>query len=420
MKKIWAATLILLFPITVFAVDDPEILSDEAVVANPGLEAMRARSQELSELADIAGTWKDPMVGVEYMNAPVDSLKIDESPMSGLQFKIEQKLPELGWSKASRDVAELQVRVSEHDTAEAELQLRRNVEILFWKLTLSNQLKGVTEEHLDRTQEILRAVRARYEVGKAGQNAVLRLTVLRDRLQDDLGDYERAERILSAGLSRVLSRPAGSHFATPSEIDPVAVVGTTSNWIEEAKESRPALARLREQVNVQRRSAELAGITTRPDVNVWLKYRVREVDTALDDGTDFVSVGVSVPIPWGSRKRGLGKQAAHLQGERGAQAQLAAMLDTIESESISIHSSWSRAFEKASNYRDSILPSSHATLETTLSDFSVGTADFSSLYESEVELLILEKAYLAAAIETRLQRAAAQSTVGTSSLGEIK
>jgi len=420
MKKIWAATLILLFPITVFAVDDPEILSDEAVVANPGLEAMRARSQELSELADIAGTWKDPMVGVEYMNAPVDSLKIDESPMSGLQFKIEQKLPELGWSKASRDVAELQVRVSEHETAEAELQLRRNVEILFWKLTLSNQLKGVTEEHLDRTQEILRAVRARYEVGKAGQNAVLRLTVLRDRLQDDLGDYERAERILSAGLSRVLSRPAGSHFATPSEIDPVAVVGTTSNWIEEAKESRPALARLREQVNVQRRSAELAGITTRPDVNVWLKYRVREVDTALDDGTDFVSVGVSVPIPWGSRKRGLGKQAAHLQGERGAQAQLAAMLDTIESESISIHSSWSRAFEKASNYRDSILPSSHATLETTLSDFSVGTADFSSLYESEVELLILEKAYLAAAIETRLQRAAAQSTVGTSSLGEIK
>ncbi len=420
MKKIWAATLILMFPITAFAVDDPEILSDEALRANPGLEAMRARSQELSELAEVAGTWKDPMVGLEYMNVPVDSLKLDESPMSGVQFKIEQKLPELGWSKASREVADLQVRVSEHETAEAELQLRRNVEVLFWRLTHSNLLKGVTEEHLNRTQELLRAVRARYEVGKAGQNSVLRLTVLRDRLQDDIGDYDRAERIISAGLSRVLARPAGSQFATSSEIDPVAVVGAPSHWFEEAKENRPELARLRERINVRHRSAELAGITTRPEVNVWLKYRVRDVDTALDDGTDFVSAGVSVPIPWGSRKRGLGRQAAHLQGERGAQAQLAAMLDTIESESISIHSSWTRAFEKASRYRDSILPSSHATLETTLSDFSVGNADFASLYESEVELLILEKAYLTAAIETRLQRAAARATVGTSSLGEIK
>ena len=72
---------------------------------------------------------------------------------------------------------------------------------------------------LARTLELIRAVRVRYEVGKAGQNALLRLEVLRDRLQDDLGDFVRAERRLSAGLARSLARPPASHFATPTAVE---------------------------------------------------------------------------------------------------------------------------------------------------------------------------------------------------------
>jgi hypothetical protein len=57
-------------------------------------------------------------------------------------------------------------------------------------------------------------------------------------------------------------------------------------------------------------------------------------------------------------------------------------------------------------------------LETTLSDFSVGKADFASLYESEVDLLVLEKTYITATIETRIQSATARSITGISDLGE--
>ena len=61
-----------------------------------------------------------------------------------------------------------------------------------------------------------------------------------------------------------------------------------------------------------------------------------------------------------------------------------------------------------------------ATLETTQSDFSVGTADFTSLYESEVELLILEKGYITASVETHVQNAIARSVTGSASLGETQ
>jgi hypothetical protein len=263
-------------------------------------------------------------------------------------------------------------------------------------------------------------VRARYEVGKAGQNTVLRLTVLNARLEDDLGDFERSERALSAGLNRALSRSPESRFETPPQAAPLRVEGTATSWIANAKQKRPELARAREEVKAQSKGAELARITTRPDVDVWMKYRVRTIDTPLDDGTDFISLGLSVPIPWGSRKRGLGEEAARLHGERAASAHLAATLDAIESDLVSIEATWKRAYEKATRYQDELIPDARAALQTTLADFSVGRAGFASLYESEVELLILEKAYLTAAIETYMQRAAARATVGATALGESK
>ncbi|MBW2274306.1 MAG: TolC family protein [Deltaproteobacteria bacterium] len=418
MKNTWMGLVILLCPLPAVAADDPSLLAAEAIRANPGVEAMRARAEELAKLAEVAGTWRDPSFGIEYLNAPVDSFRIDDSPMSGLQFQLKQKLPEWGWSKASKEVARRRSAASRHGAAEAEVQLRRNVEQLFWRLSLSNMLREVTREHLERTSDLLDAVRTHYEVGHAGQSAVLRLTILRDRLADDLGDFERADRKLSAGLNQALARPQQNRFETPLRASPLAVEGGASAWLTQAKAQRPELARIREEVEVERRAAELARISIRPDFDLWFKYRLRTVDTPLDDGTDFITLGVSLPIPWNSRKRGLGEEAARLEGARGARARLASALDAVESELIAIEATWQRAHEKATRYHEALIPAAHATLEMTLSDFSVGRADFSSLYESEVTLLQLEKTYLAATIETHLQRADARATVGLTTLEE--
>jgi len=396
------------------AVAEPIALADEAVRLNPGIEALRARTEALSEIAGAAGAWKDPMVGIEYVNAPVDSFRLDRSPMTGLQFSLQQNIPEWGWRRASKDVARSQLEASRHATAEAQLQLRYTVERLYWRLALSGQLRRVTRAHLERTQELLDAVRFQYEVGRVGQNAVLRLGVLRDRLKDDLKDFDRIDRQLEAGLNGALSRPTRAPLDTPGQADPLPVDGSAPEWLDVAREHRPRLRQIREEVRVEEQGAKLARIETRPDLNVWAKYRLRTIDTTLDDGTDFVSIGLAVPIPWGSRKQGLAREAAHHAAERGARARLDAAVDEIEAELHGVEAAWSRAFEKATSYRDALIPSARATLEITLSDFSVGKADFGSLYESEVDLLMLENALIAATIETHVQSATARSISGDS------
>jgi outer membrane protein TolC len=395
------------------AVDDPAALAEEALVANPSLEALGARISELEALAGAAGTWSDPVIGIEYSNALVDSFSLRDHPMSALQLQAQQTIPPWGWSGLREKVAESRTQASEHALEEAKSQLRREVFELFWKLTLSRKLEEVTREHIARTEELLEAVRARYETGAAGQHQLLRLGVLRDRLRDDLGNFARADHVLSAALSGALSRDAGSSFATPPDLDPKPVSGTVSEWLALAREERPELKRLGETIRTAETAAELARVDGRPDVTVWMKYRVRTVDTPLDDGTDQVSVGLSIPIPWGSAKRSRAERAAQHQVARAERARLLAELDRIEADLAAIQARWTRAFEQAIEYRDNLTPDARATLETSLSDYTVDRADFATLFEAEVALLDLERTLLSSTAETHIQAAAADAAIGT-------
>jgi outer membrane protein TolC len=142
---------------------------------------------------------------------------------------------------------------------------------------------------------------------------------------------------------------------------------------------------------------------------------VRAIDT--DDGTDQVSAGISIPIPWGSAKRSRADRAAQLQAARGGRARLAAELDRIESELEAIHARWTRAAEQAVAYRERLTPAARATLETSFSDYTVGRADFAALFEAEVALLDLERTLLAATVQTHIQAAAADATIGVAHRG---
>jgi outer membrane protein TolC len=368
-------------------------------------------------MAGAAGSWSDPMIGIEYANAPIDSFSLDDHPMSALQLQAQQTLPPWGWSDLREQVAASRTRAGEHALAEAQSQLRREVFELFWKLSLSRMLEGITRQHVARVEELLEAVRARYETGEAGQHQLLRLGVLRDRLRDDLGDFVRADQELGAALSRTLSREPNHDFATPAALQPRPVAGNVADWLALARQERPELKRLEQSVRTAETAAELARVAGRPDVTVWLKYRVRQIDTAMDDGTDQVSAGFSIPIPWGSAQRSRAEQTAQRHAARAGRARLAAELDRIEADLESIHARWARAYEQALEYQERLIPAASATLEASFSDYSVGRADFAALFEAEVALLDLERIQLTATAQTHIQAAAADAVIGVAAGG---
>lgn len=387
-------------------------LAQEAVAANPTVEARRSLAEQLRARAAVAGAWPDPVVGLEYSSVPVDSWSLSDHPMAGLQLRVQQTLHPPAWSRQQREVIGLRADAADAAVAETSVALQAAVEGAWWALTRTRLLRSVTQQHLARTDDLLEAVRARYEVGAAGQSAILRLSVLRDRLADDLHDYRRTDDELSATLDTALSRAALAAYETPAQVEPVTAPSPRA-WGELAAQGRPELARLEAEQAAAEAAAGLARTDGLPDPAVWAAYRLRIAETPTDPGTDLVAIGISVPIPTGSGRRAKGEAAGWHAAAQGASHQQDALRDRIDGDMRAVLARWSRAEAKVATYDSQLLPAATATLDATLSDFAVGRADFSSLFDAEITLLDLERARIVAATETWLQRAQAFAVLGT-------
>lgn len=401
------------------AVQAEDLIEDvaaEAVEASPSLAAMRAAEDALRQQAAVAGAWPDPMLSLEYANVSASNMGLSAHPMSGLQITAKQTLRPAGWSSLQRTVSDHHANHIGFEGDEATLQLRSAVHQTWWLLTRSRMMEEVTRAHLTRAEELLSAARSRYETGTLGQHAVLRLEVLRARLLDELEDHQQSDRALTAALGEALGGKRERTYDTPQALAPLAPPADRA-WTEVAQAHRPLLRALDSEREAEDAAAALAQLEGRPDVSVWSSYRVRTIETETDPGTDLLSLGVGVPLPIGSARQAEGTAAAALARARAAGLSHQAALHRIHAEMTTIHAAWTRADSKARTYRETLIPGAQAVLETTRSDFSVGRADFASLFEAEVALLGLERAWIIAATETHIQHAAAMGVLGTSPLG---
>ncbi len=394
--------------------DGPFGLADDALAVNPGLASLDARVRELEALASTADAWPDPMAALEYSNVPTTSWALDGHPMAGLQLKAQQTIPFPGVSSLRAEVAESRVEVAEAELAEARLRLVRAVEESWWRLVLVRQLRQITREHVALTEDLVGAVRARYEIGAAGQHALVRLELLRDELRDSLLDFDRQEQQIEGALAAAAHRRSLDDLTTP---DTVAARTLRPDdgveaWLVLAEQRRPALAQLEAMERSAELRARLARRDAKPDLTVWAGYRVRTVQTATDPGTDLASLGLSVPLTIQSARVGRGAESAALEAASQARWQREAQLDAIHADLISAWAAWQRAEGKAQTYTDRLLPAGQQALATTLADYRVDKADFASLYQAEVQLLNLERARLAAVVETHLQQAAVRAITG--------
>jgi outer membrane protein, heavy metal efflux system len=404
-----------LFTPPLSAAETPDGLVEAALSAHPTLAALESQVDTLEAAALGAGTWMDPRVGLEVSNLPLWTFGLGDHPMAGVQVKVQQTLPAPGTSAADRQAADLRAQAATHQVAEARDTLARQVSRAWWDLTLSRQLETVTADHLARTEDLLDAVLARYEVGEAGQSAVVRLEVLRDRLRDDLGDFNAHQASLTAALLSATQGAVAPPFDTPTDVRPAPLTGTAAAWLEQARAARPELVRLEAEARASEAAASAAALAARPDPTVWLGYRLRTFD---DDPRDLVTVGVSVPLPVGSRTRADAQEAMHTAQSSATRHALDARLLTLDAELTAAQARWGRAAQKSEAYETRLLPAAQASLETTLSDYSVGRATFASLYESQVTLLTLERAWRTAVVETWRTAADVRALLGQDPTGE--
>lgn len=386
-------------------------LAAEAVRANPGIAAVKSRIRALEQQVRQAGAWLDPMASVEHSNMPIDAWIPGRHPMSGIALGLKQTFYWPG--KIAAREAEAKSRVAEErlTLAERQLQLGATVERAYYRLALTRQLREVTVRHVELVGQFLDVVRIRYQVGKVPQHDLLRLQVLRGKLQDDLQSFDRDDLALTAAINAALHRSANQVVPTPPRLPAQPPSGSVEGLARQAASSRPLLQRLLASARTRHVAAHRAAREGYPDITVWAAYRVR-LAAGTDSGTDFVSLGLSIPIPfsydrrWGSERRENEEQARTLEQEAAAEA------DRIRGELGQVVAGWRRAAQQARSYRDKLVPEVKQTLDATFAAYQVDGADFASLFQVELELLDFERTIRIAEATTAISRVEAQALVG--------
>jgi outer membrane protein, heavy metal efflux system len=416
-KSFVAILLGLVLSTAAAASETPDELVQAAWKSNPTLEVLENNIEAALYRIPQAGAWKDPVFALEYSNVPLDSFELGDHAMSGVQLKIQQNLPFPGKTSKRRKQARINAEAAQFEKMEKRNQLRGMVKNAYWQLAESRILGRMIREQIVQVQELIGSVKSRYEIGAASQHELLKLEVLRDRLNDEAADFHRLDVELTAAINSMLHRAIETRIETAVDIVALAPENSVEFYSKQAESAHPALQRLSKTALAAQAAAKRAQYEKWPDPTLWAGYRFREEvvnaqGMVMDEGDDFISIGLAIPAPlfykqhWGAAKKQSGAES------RAAKASRSALMDNIRSDIAKTLAAWQRAEEKFLNYKNTIEPGQHRAVIATRAAWEVGRASFASLYDSQVSLINVRQTLIKSAAQTRILEAKMESLVG--------
>jgi len=369
---------IFLLASTAFATGLDELV-EEALNNNPDLAAMKARWEESSYKAPQVGSLNDPVLSFAFSNYPNDDFSSDTAPMTGNEVKLSQMFPFPGKLENRSALANEQAKWFEAAYYDTRYQVARKVKDAWYRLYFKQMATGVVERNMKLVDDIIRLTEVRYETGEGLQQDVLKAQVNRSKLMEQLLSLQQQKAVIEAELNRLLNRPAGK-FEVPDNLA-LPVIGEGLDEFQQAGlERRPMNTAYQSLIKRYRYQKKLAELDDYPDVTLWGSWRFRD-NNLPDNGTDFISAGISFNLPVYRAKR------------RAAVAEADAALRMAEYQSMGFRSSVSESIQKAyarmeetfqqtELYSKGIIPQTSQGFQSALGAYQVGRVAFISLLDA--------------------------------------
>ena len=386
-------------------------LVEEALQNNPDLQAARERWEMAEHKVIPAQALDDPMLGFAFSNYPVDSLRADEAPMTGNELKLSQNVPFPGKLAAKGDVAEQQALWFKSVYEDARLQLAQMVKDSYYRLYFQDRAIDVNEQNLKILKNFISLTKTRYEVGTGLQQDLLKAQVEQSKLLDKLFTLRQQRKSLQAGLNRLLARPASQPVELTEELGLTQVSVDPEVLKEAARQNRPMFASYRSLVDRYESQRKLAKLDYYPNLNLWASYRFRD-DRLPDQGTDFVSAGVSINLPIWQEKRSAAVAEAD-SGIRMARRQMEEFRNRVDSSIEDVAAQLEKNRNLVKLYGSGIIPQAQQSFDASLAAYQVGKVEFLSLLDSLMNLYRYQLDYQRALTDFHRNIARLEAEVGT-------
>lgn len=367
-------------------------LLDWSETHSPMVDAMRFEADARRQQVISAGALDDPMFKVEWMEIDKSSPNLNPNKVGGMQYTVSQALPLWGKRDIKTRAAQASAEAAGQTVATTRAQIRAEIRQAYaqWYRALGSL--RINEEQTALLKQMEAAANQRYALGKATQAEALRLqTELSMQSNEALGlqnAVEQARAALAAWLNVQPRDLAGQ----PQQLPSLSPAGESDRWLDAARTQNPELAALRKEAEAARARMELAGLNSRPDLNVGL--------IANQMGKRVNSYGLmlefSLPLQQGAKRAEQSEAAAMLMK---VQADEETRLRMIERDVNQMNAMANTAQRQIELLDKTLLPQAELTLQSVLAGFSAGRGEFPMLLEAQQQIRRLRQMRLMAEVE---------------------
>ena len=366
----------------------------EAQRVNPDLAAAKLRYQAFEAKVPQAGSLPDPMFKATVSNLPTDTWELDQTPMSGIEFMLTQRIPFPGKLGLKKNAARSLAGRAEKEYESAREFVIGELKRAYYQLYLLEKSIGITQRNRDLLQDFARIASTRYSVGKGLQQDVLKAQVEVAKMTDRLISLEEMRRTVRAKINILLDRSPADPLGEPQELSLMDMTYSERELQNLTLDYSPALQGMDFLVRAKESSYRLARRYYLPDFTLSASYRVRD-EVRMDPvrGVDFFSASATVNIPlyfWSKQKKNV--QEKKLDWE-AAQESYQSMRNQTQLAISRLFYSLEKYKEEVELCSTAILPQARGSLESAKSAYQVDKVDFLTLLNNQTTLYNYEIAY---------------------------
>ncbi len=367
----------LLWPAVLFAASASEgppqslpQLVQEALDQNPEIQAARQRWESAQAVIPQVQTLPDPKVNFVYWG-------LEQQAMYG----ISQEIPFPGKLGLKGEIASRESERVEQDYLAARLAIVARLKEAFYELHMIHKSIEVIGKNRLLLEDFEETAAARYSVGQAAQQDVLRAQTEISRLLARLASLEQRRQSSHAEINRLLNRLPSDPLGAPEEIRFTPQRRSLAQLNALVEQGSPLLQGQQKNLERDSQAIALAKKEYMPDFDV-TALGVR--DTRLARDSFQVMLSVKVPLYQATKQRegvreAVASREASFQDLRALHQELLARIKENVAQA-------ERAEQLVKLLRDAIIPQSRLTLTSAQASYTVGKVDFLTLLNSLLTL----------------------------------
>ncbi len=367
-------------------------LVEEALRANPEIVAAQKRYEAARQRPPQESTLPDPMISLGYasVGSPRPIAGLGRDPNAGAGLMITQEIPFPGKLSLRGALSSREAAAEFQQYEQVRLGVVSRVKQAYFRLYNAYAAAGVLQRNRDLLTRLLRVTEARYSVGRAAQQDVLKAQTQIGILDTRLVMLESERRSREAEINSLLNRPPDTPVARPEDVRPQQLALSLKELYGSAVESSPMLRRDENMIQRSELAVNLAKKEYYPDFAVNAGY------TNMGLGMPAMyeaRVDVKVPLFfWRKQRAGVAEQAANLSESRRAYEATRQNLNYRIKEDYTMAEA---ASTLVSLYQNTVLPEANLTLESSLASYETGQVDFLSVLTNFGMVLEYEMNYYA-------------------------